>query len=262
MPMDRPMGGKNVSRVSMAREIDIRELSAIARRRAWSVSMSFGLECRDPAGSPAPRPAGIPVTMTPRDARSFTGFHDERATVSGGDALEVLSRMRMCEAGVEGLHVAEAEDGRPIYAQWLIGPEEQAELHALTNGLFPQLADGEGLLEGAYTFAAFRKLGAMSDGMHQLLDVATRRRMTRCITYVSPGNVPSLRGCANAGFTAGHARVTRTGVGLRRHAFRALEPGELEVWRAAVGDADPSLRAAEGRRSETGPGRAVASGQA
>lgn len=246
------MEGRNVSPLSMARELDVRELTAIARRRAWSVSMSFGLECRDPAGSPAPRPAGIPVTMTPRDARSFTGFHDERAAVSGGDAIEVLSRIRMCEAGVQGLHVAEAPDGRPIYAQWLIGAEEQAELHALTNGLFPQLVAGEGLLEGAYTFVAFRKLGAMSDGMHQLLDVATQQRMTRCITYVSPGNGPSLRGCANAGFTAGHARITRTGVGMRRYAFRALEPDELGAWRAAVGD--PSVRAQRIGDVEAGPG--------
>ena len=203
------MSSKVASLRSAIRELDARELADIAKGRMWSGSMSFGLECRDPEGSPAPRPAGIPVAMTLTEATAFRGFHDELAGVSGGDSLEILSRMRMCEAGVQGLHVAFSEDGRPIYAQWLIGPEDQAELHTVTHGLFPQLTDGEGLLEGAYTFAAFRKLGAMSDGMHQLLSVAHARNMTRCITYVSPANVPSLRGCANAGFTAGHARDSR-----------------------------------------------------
>lgn len=230
------MTSKATSLRSVIRELDPREIGDILKRRAWSSSMSFGLECTDPAGAPSPRPAGIPVAMTAHDARSFRGFHDELPGVSGSDdALEILLRMRMCESGVQGLHVASSEDGRPIYAQWLIAPEQQAELHALTHGLFPQLTGGEGLLEGAYTFVAFRKLGAMSDGMHQLLKIAAEKSMTRCITYVSPGNVGSLRGCANAGFTAGHARVARTRLGMRRYAFRPLDDAEREVWRAAVG---------------------------
>ena len=218
---------------SVARDLDARELGGVLRRRLWSESMWFGLECRDPTGAPAPRPAGIPVAMVAQDSRSFRGFHDELPAVSGDAAIEVRSRMRMCEAGVQGLYVAFSEDGRPIYAQWLVRPEAQAELHEVTK-LFPQLDPGEGLLEGAYTFVAFRKLGAMSDGMHQLLAVAAQCSMARCFTYVTAGNVASLRGCANAGFTAGHVRVGRARIGLRRYSSRPLEPAERAVWDKAV----------------------------
>ncbi len=58
---------------------------------------------------------------------------------------------------------------------------------------FPNLAPDDWLVEGAYTFVAYRRLGAMGDGMHQLVMAARDAGARRVITYVSEAGVASLR---------------------------------------------------------------------
>ena len=71
-------------------------------------------------------------------------------------------------------------------------------------------------VEGAFTFAAFRRMGAMADGMAQLLRIAAAEGATSALTYVAIDNVPSLRGCANVGFDLDHVRVSIRRLGRRR----------------------------------------------
>lgn len=217
------------------REAGPRSAGQLVGRRLWSTSESFGLAC-DLDELPESRRARIDMSMGSRPANEFSGFRQELTRVSGDDYVEVAQRLRMCEAGVGTLFVASDAADAPVYAQWLIGPSEQAALHRVTPKLFPHLQEGESLVEGAYTFSAFRGLGAMSDGMHQLLTSAREAGFTRCLTYVSAGNVPSLRGCSKVGFGLDHVRLTRSRFGSRQVTRRTPTAEHTAAWISAVAD--------------------------
>jgi len=167
-------------------------------------------------------------------ASVLADLKQELAKADTDDALELVNRRRMCERGVEVLFIARSDSGEPIYVQWLVGQQEQHLLHALSPHLFPHLVEGEFLVEAAYTFAAFRRLGVMTDGMHQLVEEAQTIGGTSVLTYVSFGNVGSLRGCAAVGFEPDHVRVTTRRLGWRRSMYRPLDDEALREWRLAV----------------------------
>jgi hypothetical protein len=183
---------------------------------------------------PEVRPARIVMRMEPQDTASFSGFDDELERVSNGDRVDVADRQRLCAAAVQKLYVAVDDAGLPIYAQWLVRPGEQEALHSTTNGLFPQLGEGEALVEGAYTFVSFRRLGAMADGMHQLLVSARDAGDQKVFTYVAMDNTPSLRGCGNVGFVPDHLRRDVRRFGLRRVRRLPLDASSQARWSAAV----------------------------
>ena len=97
--------------------------------------------------------------MTARDARSYTGFDSELNRAGGIDYLEALVRTWMCASGVPTLYASDASDGRPIYAQWLIRSPD--DWHLQNKPPHDELTDGEVMLEGAYTFVAFRGATAL-----------------------------------------------------------------------------------------------------
>lgn len=216
-----------------ARRAGAASIVTVVLRRAWSTRTWLGLRC-DLSNLPPVRPASVPVAMQPLPCPGFDGFAREAEQVSGEDALEMAQRVRMCAEGVTTLYVARAHDGRPIYAQWLISAAEQRPLHRYAPGLFPPLEADEALVEGAYTFVDFRKRGAMADGMAQLLAAARVAGARSVITYVLGDNVPSLRGCANVGFTADHVRVTTRRLGRRRSVRQPLDERALAQWHAAI----------------------------
>jgi hypothetical protein len=79
-----------------------------------------------------------------------------------------------------------------------------------------------------------RKLGAMADGMRQLLVRARDAGDRRVFTYVAEGNIPSLRGCANVGFVPDHLRLDVRRFGLRRTRRVPLDASSQARWAAAV----------------------------
>ena len=220
----RPLG--------VLRGVSLRQLGRFARRRAWSSDVSFGLRA-DLDKLPEVPPARIPVRMEARDPATFSGFKDELTRVSGG--LGLAQRQNLCAARVQTLYVAVDDSGEPIYAQWLVRSHEQHALHRATHGLFPELRDGEALVEGAYTFASFRKLGVMADGMMQLLVRARASGDRTVFTYVADGNVASLRGCARVGFVPDHLRLDMCRLGVRRTRRIPLDASSEARWSAAVG---------------------------
>ena len=169
----------------------------------------------------------------------FVDLEQELAKADPGDAMELVNRRRMCEQGVEMLYVARSDSGEPIYMQWLVGPNEQHLFHRSLPHLFPHLADGEFLVEAAFTFAAFRRMGVMSDGMHQLVATAQALGATSVLTYVSYGNIGSLRGCAAVGFEPDHVRVTTARMGRRRSTYVPLDDEALREWRESVPGHEP-----------------------
>lgn len=201
------------------------------RGQAWGTRRFLGLRC-DLEALPPLKPAGIPLAMAPREPTAFTGFADELPLARGEDAVQLLLRVRLCGAGLGGLHVADGPEGDPAYAQWLVSADEQEALHAHGAGRYPHLRRDEGLVEGAYTFLRHRRLGAMADGMGQLLRLGRAAGLSSVITYVADDNVPSLRGCARAGFALDHVRDTE-----RRFVHASRREGPVDRAARAAWDA-------------------------
>ena len=219
--------------VGLLGSVGPRELFRLGVRRIWSASVSFGLRA-DLDRLPEVRAARIPIRMVPRDAKSFDGFTAEASRVSGGDTVEIAQRQELCAGDVRTLYVAVDDSGEPLYAQWLVRRDEQEPLHRVTKGLFPQLGEGEALVEGAYTFRNARKQGAMGDGMGQLLARAREAGDRKVFTYVAEGNIPSLRGCANVGFVPDHLRRNVRRLGFRSIRRIPVDEAAQASWDAAV----------------------------
>jgi hypothetical protein len=173
--------------------------------------------------------------MQPVELAAFDAFAKTLPHASGQERVELLSRELLRDGGVETLFASWADDGRPIYVQWLVLPDGQEPLREATGGLYPHLEPGEALVEGAYTFPDFRGLAAMSAGMWDLLDTARRAGATTAYTYVTPTNVPSLRGCARAGFGLDHVRLEQRRAGRTRIARTSADADAGRAWRVAVG---------------------------
>ncbi len=166
----------------------------------------------------------------------FDGFEHELSNSRGRTWLEVYLRQKMLESGVETLFISTDRAGLPIYAQWLVTAEQGPALYRFAPGRYPTLAADEGLVEGAFTFAPFRGLGVMADGMGQLLERAHRAGIKSVITYVAEDNLASLRGCARVGFVLDHLRVNRRRFGRRTSVMSPPDEHARSAWLAAVGE--------------------------
>lgn len=218
---------------SRLHRLGARAAARTAREQLWYTKVFLGLRC-DLRALPEVRPAKVAVRMEPRAPGDGAAFEGDLGRVRGDDYLEVLFRLGLCEDGVTTLYVAGPDDD-PIYAQWLVQTDDQDLMHAHAPGRYERLAPGEVLLEGAYTFAAYRRMGAMADGMAQLLRIARDAGAETAITYVSDDNVASLRGCAAVGFVADHVRRSSRRLGVRRSLPGALDDGSRGAWEAATG---------------------------
>lgn len=202
------------------------------RRQLWSTQTYLGLHCDLGKLPPVPS-AQIDVVMRERDVRDTSAFADELRRVRGADAYECLVRTWSCEAGVESLYMADS-GGEPVYCQWLVRRPQQEAITRHVPGGYSALGPGEVLLEGAYTFSRFRGRRAMAAGMLQLLHRARDEGATTAVTYVAPDNVPSLRGCARAGFDLHHRRVNERRLGRRRSGEHAIDLASVQAWKAAT----------------------------
>jgi hypothetical protein len=205
---------------------------SVLREQIWWTKCFLGLSCELDA-LPDVRPAAFELRMVPTPLSEFRGFEQELDSARGRDYVELLLREQLREAGVETLFVG-AVDGAPAYVQWLVRPSDQERIHLHSPGRYSKLAEDEVLLEGAYTFDAFRRMGAMADGMAQLLAVARSEGMRRAITYVTSDNIPSLRGCAAVGFDVDHSRWSVRRLGRRRTEMRPLDDDARSAWESAV----------------------------
>ena len=93
-------------------------------------------------------------------------------------------------------------NGAPCYFQWLLGHRQNGFLQShFPKNWFPVLQPDEALLENAYTPVAYRGKGIMSEAMAIIAEQGHEVGARYTITFVEEGNIPSLKGCANAGFS-------------------------------------------------------------
>ncbi len=200
-------------------------------QRAWSSSTSLGLRC-DLANLPPRREAKIPLLMKPAQSATEAGLLAEFEADRSNE--EAANRVALCDAGVTQLYVARDESDSACYAQWLIHPSEHHRIEAHNPGLYPPLKENQVLLEGAYTYTDFRRLGAMADGMHQLLEIARDEGATEAFTYVAAEYLPSIRGCANVGFELDHMRRSQRRLLWRNLQFMPADESAREAWNTAT----------------------------
>ena len=202
-------------------------------QRSWATSRSLGLRC-DLAALPPRREAKIPIVMTPAQSAAEAGLLAEAKAAKGTPSTEAAGRVALCDGGVKRLYVARSEDGQARYCQWLIGTGDHVKIDTLSPGLYPRPKPGEVLLEGAYTYTDSRRLGAMGDGMRQLLQIAHDEGQSAAFTYVAEQYLPSIRGCANVGFELDHVRVSKRRLFLKRITFVPADEAALEAWASAT----------------------------
>lgn len=234
---------------------DRRSLPQLIGEQLWAEKRYLGLRC-DLQSLPERRRAKIEVIMQAASTQTFRGFCDELGRVSGPDAYQVMLRIHSCEAQIQTLYVAMADE-RPIYAQWLITATEQAALLAHSPGSYQPLLADEVLLEGAYTFLQFRRMGVMADGMAQLLEFGRAKGAGWAITYVADDNIASLRGCAQVGFQLDHLRLSRRRLGLRRSRTAAVDQAGRNAWLSATDGLTISPRPARSSQPAAGAAPAV-----
>lgn len=218
--------------IQFVRRAGLRMTVATGREQLLSRRLYLGLRC-DLRALPKVPSARQPLAMKAEGGPTFRGFDEELRRVEGADYVQVLLRTWMCRADVRTLYVARSGDRQPMYAQWLVRQDDEWRMNDHTPDVHDPLAPGDVLLEGAYTFHDFRGIGAMADGMAQLLRLARDEGHEAAITYVGADNVPSLRGCARVGFVLDHAR--RNVRVLGRHTS-SRSPADAEAgaaWAAA-----------------------------
>src|SRR4051794_5811673 len=174
------------------------------RKRIFYRSIALGLRCDLTADTPAIQ-AKIPLTVRALTEEDRAALEPEK-TDSANDFYERLLRLRMFDAGLRTCYGAFSEDGRVCYVQWLIEPAQNDLVHDFFEGSFPRLQPNEVLLEGAYTFPAFRGQGVMAAAMAGITDQGRARGFENAWTFVGEHNEPSLKGCRRAGY---HEEVRR-----------------------------------------------------
>ena len=228
-----PSTGPSVNAISMIIKagwpLDFRAAAGLI----WRTRFTFRLRC-DLGAIPPGAPAKIPVCMQPVEPSKFAGFQVEFENATGSDAVEVYFRERLREAGVRTLYVSHGNGGSPVFVQWVVTKENQHLIHANQPGQFPALDQGEVLLDGAYTFSAFRRQGVMSEGLRQVLRIAREEGASRAYAYVWSRNIPSLRECAKVGFHPIHMRVDTRRFGRQQSVLQPVSDYWKQWWDAAV----------------------------
>jgi RimJ/RimL family protein N-acetyltransferase len=185
--------------------------------------MRYGL-VRDVSQKFTAPAAKIPLTVRPLHDRDLPALFGHAGPTSElAERLEVAWRHAFIEKGARGGFVAiDERSDTPCYVQWLLSPRDNAFIEKL--GGFPPLAEGEALLENAYTPPGYRGLGVMAAAMAQIAERAGDFAARKVLTFVATDNVASLKGCQRAGFYP-HLlhRRTRLGFGLlTRDRFETL----------------------------------------
>jgi hypothetical protein len=156
----------------------------------------------------APR-ATIDISVRPIAERDLPKLLDASgAELSNEERWLLASRKRLVEAGFGTCFVAVTTQDEPCYTQWLFGQHDNDDLQSYFSGNFPLLAAGEALLESAFTPVAFRGKRIMPAAMARIAERAADLGARWVLTFVGVDNVPSLKGCAGAGFHP-YARCTQ-----------------------------------------------------
>ena len=222
------------------RKAGLPALGSRLARQAWSETAYLELRA-DLASLPDAQQGSDLTPITATDSLNFKGFEDELQTLTGNDYLEVLNLDMYCRAGMAGLHVAWSDEGRPMYAQWALGSDERDTMPRFVSSIYPVPHADEVLIEGAYTFPAFRRRGLIKTSMRDLLALCRDGGMKSAVTLVIAENTPALRACAACGFSPVAVRLRRRRFGYRSFRRTPMTQQWNRIWADATADRSVSF---------------------
>ena len=209
-PLDKPFRLIAEGRLSEVQQ----RLRGRLNRHFHEQTLAYGLRRDITVPWEAPK-AKIPIEVRKVSASDLPVlFPDDQSHLPPEERQELAWRRAHMEANVPTCYVAvDQRNGTPCYFQWLMGPEQNDFIRSL--GRFPVLQDGEALLENAYTPVAYRGFGIMAAAMALIAERGAALNARYVYTFVGLDNVPSLKGCAKAGFSPALVRrCTTWGCGL------------------------------------------------
>jgi ribosomal protein S18 acetylase RimI-like enzyme len=204
----------------------------------WHESVALGLAY----DSNVPVTARIPqarVEVRPirsEDVPAFTSLPP--ATSPRAEALTRINARHLLESGLQTCYVGVTEAG-PVYMQFLVTPDQNERLRQVFRGLFPPLADDEGLLEFAFTLQEHRAPPVMPAVLLRLIEISAQRGLARVVAYVHMENQILLRFFLRIGFEPFTVRTERWRLFQRRVEFRPLQHDVSERLAARGGLASP-----------------------
>jgi GNAT superfamily N-acetyltransferase len=196
----------------------------IVRRRLYSNAASLGLR-RDVTVPFPPPPANQPIQLRPLSRADDLSCLDLGAPdLTDDQVFERLTQRRMLHSRLQTCYVAVGPDGTPCYMEWLILARDYERLRDFFGDLYPRLAPGEALLEGAYTPDRYRGQGIMTNAVAQLAARAAESGAKWVLTFVDESCAPARQGCERAGFRPYVRRIERYRLLRRRITFLPLTP--------------------------------------
>jgi ribosomal protein S18 acetylase RimI-like enzyme len=210
----------------LLRKGHIRPLLRRLRRWMWHEGVAFGLayDVQVPVTARIPR---TPVEVRPIRREEWTVFTALPPSGNpGADPLIRASARNLLESGLTTCYVGVTEDG-PVYMQFLVTADQNKLLAEVYGGLFPPLADDEGLLEFAYTLQQHRTRPVMPNVLVRLIEIAREQGLQRVVMYVHANSPSLIRFYLRFGFVPFAARVEKWRFLRRRLEFRPLAPDAI-----------------------------------
>jgi GNAT superfamily N-acetyltransferase len=210
----------------LLRKGHLRPLLRRLRRSLWYDGVAFGL-AYDPRVTVTARLPRMPLDVRPirsDEAAVFT------ALPPGGtprvEALIRASARHLLESGLTTCYVGVTEEG-PVYMQFLVTADQNKRLAEVYGGLFPPLADDEGLLEFAFTLQQHRARPVMPTMLLRLIEIAREQGLRRVVMYVHADSPSLIRFYLRVGFVPFAVRVERWRLLRRQLEFRPLAPDAI-----------------------------------
>lgn len=213
--------------VWLLRKGHLRPLLRKIRRFAWHDGSALGLayDPRVPITTRVPR---VEIEVRPIEEPDVPIFASlPPASQPRVEALTRASARNLIRSGLKTCYVGVTADG-PVYMQFLVTADQNELLLGLFGGLFPALAEDEGLLEFAFTLREHRARPVMPAVLLRLVEIARERDLRRVVTYVHVDNPSFIRFFMRLGFVPFVVRHERWRLFRRRVEFCDIEPHVAE----------------------------------
>lgn len=194
------------------------------KRWSYSTTVAFGLRydfSQTPAGQPD---CELSFRVVPLTAELAARVFDTSGLGDSDRAL--LDRRRaIWDAGFEGGHVALADNGDPIYLQWVIPPRQAEKVRQYWGDLFDDLDDNTALVEGVWVPPRYRGRGIMAAASVAINQVSEPFRYA--VAFVADDNHAALRGFTSAGYQVHTVRTERWLGGRRTVQFKPADSARI-----------------------------------
>jgi hypothetical protein len=143
----------------------------------------------------------IKYTLRPASKKDMEVVFQQVKTESN-EAVKLLAHRKwLYDCGFHNWYIAQTDDtDEPCFIQSVITAEDNKLVKKHFRNWFPEVKEGEVLLEGAYTFEKFRGKRLVIFTFNDLLKIFIEKGFKRVISYTEKGNIPILKSSERQGF--------------------------------------------------------------